>query len=335
MRPEELAEGLRAGDRRALAKAITLVESQLAQDRLVARRLMKQLGQTKPGLRLGVTGAPGVGKSTFIDKLGAASIRAGWRPAVLAFDPTGRAGGSILGDKTRMQELSQSEHAFVRPSPNKGASGGIGYATLATLSLCEAAGYDPVIIETVGVGQSELAVSEVADLLLVLLEPAAGDELQGIKKGLLEYADLVLINKADGPRRESAAGTASDYERALSLLSKDSEARVRTVSSIEGDGPGEVWELLRQRFTKLSESRRLTDIRAGKLKAAFRRCFTIELERSVLSQPRVLERRQQLEEQVMKLEIPIDDAIEELLRVTAEARAIDRAPASSPGSGSL
>jgi len=222
---KSLAERVIAGDRRALARAITLVESTRADDRAKAEALIEALlPETGKALRIGISGAPGVGKSTFIEAFGLYLIAHGKRPAVLAVDPSSRlSGGSILGDKTRMAELAKHKEAFIRPSPSGFGSDGLGFGGIArrsreALLVCEAAGFDPILVETVGVGQSETAVAEMIDMFLLLLLPAAGDDLQGIKRGIMELADLVIVNKSDGALETAAMRTASDYAHALRLM---------------------------------------------------------------------------------------------------------------------
>ena len=215
-----LAAGVRAGERRALARAITLVESTRGADRDAAERLLAALLPHAGGAtRLGISGAPGVGKSTFIEAFGLHLIGAGRRVAVLAVDPSSPvSGGSILGDKTRMEELARSAAAFIRPSPSGGTLGGVARRTREAGLVCEAAGFDVVIVETVGVGQSETAVADMVDLFLLLLSPAGGDELQGIKKGIVELADVLVVNKADGELAPAAGRTAAEYRGAIHLL---------------------------------------------------------------------------------------------------------------------
>jgi len=243
---EKLGAALRAGDRRALARAITLVESSRADHREKAEALAARLLPAAGGsLRLGISGAPGVGKSTFIEALGLLLIGAGHRVAVLAVDPSSkRSGGSILGDKTRMGELVKHEAAFVRPSPTGGTLGGVARRTREAMLLCEAAGFDVVLVETVGVGQSEVAVAGMVDCFMLLIAPAAGDELQGIKRGIMELADLVVVNKADGDLKAVAGTTASDYANALRLVRPRTpvwEPRVVLCSALEGTGIADVW----------------------------------------------------------------------------------------------
>lgn len=241
-------EALRSGNRRSLAKAITLAESSRAEDRERAQDILEQcLPYTGNSIRIGITGIPGVGKSTFIEAFGLHLLSLGKRVAVLAVDPSSPiAGGSILGDKTRMEELSRQEHAFIRPSPASGALGGVAHKTRETMLLCEAAGYDVILVETVGVGQSEYQVAGMVDFFMVLMLPNAGDELQGIKKGIIELADALVINKADGESVKLAEQTRRHYTTALGLLRHAAywEPRVTTCSSVEGSGIGDVWDMV-------------------------------------------------------------------------------------------
>ena len=241
-----LAEGLLAGRRSDLGRAITLVESQRGDDQAQARALLERLlPHAGASVRVGITGVPGVGKSTFIETLGRQLTAAGQRVAVLAVDPSStRSGGSILGDKTRMQELARDPGAFVRPSPSRGSLGGVARRTREVILLCEAAGYEIVLVETVGVGQSETLVAGMVDFFLVLMLAGAGDELQGIKRGILELADMVAINKADGDNLEAARRARVDYARALHLMPRKSEhwtVPVKTCSARTGAGVAELW----------------------------------------------------------------------------------------------
>ena len=233
---DDYAQGVLGGDRAMLARAITLIESSRAADQAEARLLLqKLLPATGTAIRLGVTGVPGVGKSTTIDQLGINLIAAGRKVAVLAVDPTSRrTGGSILGDKTRMERLSQSPNAFIRPSPTSGTLGGVTRRTRETMALVEAAGFDVVIVETVGVGQSETAVCDMTDFFLALMLPGAGDELQGIKKGLVELADMIAVNKADGDNIGRATKAAAEYQGALNILTPVSPNWAPPVITISG-----------------------------------------------------------------------------------------------------
>ncbi len=257
MTPETLASDIRAGSRPALAKAITMAESTLAKDRSLAADTLRLLPQQASTIRLGISGPPGVGKSTFIDVLGMHLVGRGHRVAVLAVDPTSRrTGGSILGDKTRMPNLGQAPEAFIRPSPAGQTLGGVAANTAEAVVLCEAAGFNIVIVETVGVGQSETEVANLTDLLLLLVSPGGGDDLQGIKRGVMELADLVVVNKADGDLELTARTTAVDYGNALHLMKPRHpglRAPVLLASALKGNGVEEVWEQVQDIHTWLAK----------------------------------------------------------------------------------
>ncbi len=243
-----LAKDVKAGDRRALAQAITLVESARADHRVQALALLDALGTQKQALRIGLSGTPGVGKSTFIESFGLMLTGMGHRVAVLAVDPSSaRSGGSILGDKTRMDHLARDPRAFIRPSPSQTQLGGVARRTREAVALCEAAGFDIVLIETVGVGQSETVVAQMADLFVLLLAPAGGDELQGVKRGIMEMADVILVNKADGDLKHQAMRTCADYAGALRLLRKrpqdpDGFPKAMTISALQAEGLQTAWD---------------------------------------------------------------------------------------------
>lgn len=257
----EFLDAIRKGERRALARAITLLESSRDDLAVQGQRILDQLiPETGKAIRLGITGPPGVGKSTFIEALGLELIKKGHRVAVLAVDPTSPvSGGSILGDKTRMELLSRNSAAFIRPSPSGSALGGVAQSTREAMLLCEAAGYDVVIVETVGIGQSQVAVAGMVDFFLLILMPGGGDELQGIKKGVVEIADCLLVNKADGPTAEVAERTRLEYASAMQVirsLSSNWEPPVLKASALTGEGVTALWETVlahRQKFENSGE----------------------------------------------------------------------------------
>lgn len=246
---DQLLESVRAGDRVQLARAITLVESALAADQELAQELLDRiLPHTGGAIRVGISGVPGVGKSTFIEALGTRLVARGHRVAVLAVDPSSTlSGGSILGDKSRMPDLARAPEAFIRPSPSAASLGGVARRTRESMLLCEAAGFDVILVETVGVGQSETAVADMVDFFLVLMLPGAGDELQGIKKGILELADLVAVNKADGEQLALARTAVRDYSATLRYARPRSACwtpRAVGVSARTGEGIDELWEIV-------------------------------------------------------------------------------------------
>ncbi len=255
----DLASAIRAGDRRSLARAITLVESTRPDHREEAVALLDELLPTTGGsVRVGISGAPGAGKSTFIEALGLHLLERGHRLAVLAVDPSSqRSGGSILGDKTRMERLSRQSEVFIRPSPSGGTLGGVARRTREALLLCEAAGHDVVLVETVGVGQSEVAVAGMVDVFVLLLSPGAGDDLQGVKRGIVELADIVVVNKADGDLAAAAERTAADYANALHFLRSRTEGwevRVERASALLGEGIDRVWSAIEAHSAMLAAS---------------------------------------------------------------------------------
>lgn len=271
-RIETLADAILAGERAALARAITLTESRRADHREQARALIQRLlPQTGRAIRVGITGVPGVGKSTAIDALGSQLTEKGHKVAVLAVDPSStRTGGSILGDKTRMARLSVDPNAYIRPSPSSGTLGGVAAKTRETMLLCEAAGFDVILVETVGVGQSETAVADLTDFFLVLMLPNAGDELQGIKKGIIELADMIAVNKADGAGATAARAAAAQYKAALHILAPASplwSTPVVTISGLTGEGLDALWSKIEDHHHRfeakglITERRRRQDVK--------------------------------------------------------------------------
>ncbi|QMU58042.1 MAG: methylmalonyl Co-A mutase-associated GTPase MeaB [Boseongicola sp.] len=284
---ETLAKFLRSGDRRALARAITLVESGREDHRARADRLLESvIDSDRQALRIGLSGTPGVGKSTFIESFGCMLTTQGMRVAVLAVDPSStRSGGSILGDKTRMERLSREPLAYIRPSPSQTHLGGVARRTRDAVALCEAAGFDIILIETVGVGQSETIVADMSDLFVLLLAPAGGDELQGVKRGIMEIADLVVVNKADGDLKSTATRTAADYAGALRLMRKrDGDApgfpKAMMVSATEETGLAEVWE----QITELADFWHKTGFWSDRRSDQARRWFADEVRKGLLRQ---------------------------------------------------
>ena len=245
----DYVDGVLNCDRSLLAQAITLIESLNEDHRATADAVLNELLiQNQDSIRIGITGVPGVGKSTFIESFGKQLTSLDHKVAVLAVDPTSsRTGGSILGDKTRMQELSRDKNAFIRPSPTSGTLGGVTRVTRETIVLCEAAGFDVILVETVGVGQSEIMVSQMVDFFLALMLPGAGDELQGIKKGILEIADMIAVNKADGEMKNAANRAVMEYQHALDILNPKSanwKPRSLSCSAFTGDGLAAIWETI-------------------------------------------------------------------------------------------
>ena len=262
-----LIEGIRAGDRRSLARAITLSESTRQDHRSLADEVLETLlPETGRSRRIGISGPPGVGKSTFIEAFGLHVIDQGHRLAVLAIDPSSRrTGGSILGDKTRMADLSHRHEAFIRPSPGSGHLGGVARRTREAMLLCEAAGFDVVVVETIGVGQSEVAVADMVDLFALLVSPGGGDELQGIKRGIMELADLVIVNKADGDLAAAAGRTRADYAAAVHLLRPKWQAwatEVMACSALTSAGVDEVWEAVGRFGDRVTSSGELPSARS-------------------------------------------------------------------------
>jgi len=305
-----MAEAVRAGDRRALARAITLVESARTDHREQALELLTALGSDRQALRIGLSGTPGVGKSTFIEAFGLMLTAEGLRVAVLAVDPSSaRSGGSILGDKTRMERLSRDPAAFIRPSPSQAQLGGVARRTREAVALCEAAGFDIVLIETVGVGQSETMVAEMSDIFLLLLAPAGGDELQGVKRGIMEIADIIVVNKADGDLKSQATRTCADYAGALRLLRKRSQdpegfPKALTVSAVEGEGLERVWDEISALALWRRESGVLASRRAEQGRHWFHEEVRSQLLAKLAADPALAGRLAQLEAEVSAGQLP-------------------------------
>ena len=313
-----LEQALRAGERRALARAITLLESTRADHAAQGQALLQRLVPSAGGaVRLGITGPPGVGKSSFIEALGLHLVKAGRRIAVLAVDPSSpRTGGSILGDKTRMERLARRPEAFIRPSPSGGSLGGVAHHTREAVLLCEAAGHDVVLVETVGIGQSEIAVAGMVDFFLILLQPGSGDELQGIKRGAVELADGLVVNKADGEWREAAERIRGQYAQALQLLRPVTSGwrpRVLCASARTGEGIGAVWSMVEEQRAALEASGEAQARRRAQARAWMWSLVEEGLEREFRGHPAVASRAEALEAQVEALETTPGRAAQALL----------------------
>ena len=318
----ELAAQVAAGQRRALARAITLVESARSDHRAQAGALLEKLPKDRQAIRIGLSGTPGVGKSTFIESFGMMLAEQGLRVAVLAVDPSStRSGGSILGDKTRMDNLARHPNAFIRPSPSQTHLGGVARRSREAVTLCEAAGFDVILIETVGVGQSETVVSEISDAFLLLLAPAGGDELQGVKRGIMEIADMIVVNKADGDLKSAATRTCADYAGALRLLRKrpqDPEGfpKATMVSALEHNGLDTVWSDIQA----LAEWRKSHGFWAAARQQQARYWFVEEVRNGLLSQlddPEVRESMEALAQSVASGETTPTAASQVFLRKLA------------------
>lgn len=314
----QIAEAVLAGQRRALARAITLIESTRRDHRRQAEALLARLlPKSGASIRIGITGVPGVGKSTFIEAFGLHAIALGHRVAVLAVDPSSpRSGGSILGDKTRMELLSRDERAFIRPSPSGGTLGGVARRTREAMLACEAAGFDVIIVETVGVGQSETAVADMVDMFLLLLVPGGGDELQGIKKGIVELADAVVVNKADGDLAPAAERAARHYGNALHLLRPASQhwrPPVLRCSALTGAGIGEVWATVERYRRVMGEAGEVAARRAAQASAWMWAEVAETLMAELRAHPHVHQRLPGLEEGVRRGEITPTVAAQTLL----------------------
>ena len=315
---DTLADGVRAGDRTTLARAITLIESSKDAHAALAQELLQRLlPHTGRAHRIGITGVPGVGKSTAIDQLGMNLVAQGHRIAVLAIDPTStRSGGSILGDKTRMARLAQSRAAFIRPSPTSGTLGGVARKTRETMLLLEAAGFDVVIVETVGVGQSELSVAGMVDFFLVLLLAGGGDDLQGIKRGIIEMADMIAITKADGDNRAPALKAAAVYQSALSILTPTSAAwlpPVLTISAKENFGLDALWAKIGEHKARMAASGAFQARRGEQAVAWLRDLLQERMLAALRANQRAATRLAELEEEVRAERVTPALAVTELM----------------------
>ncbi len=315
---DELFAGVRVGNTSVLARALTLVESTNTEHQIQAEELLTQLMPfTGEAIRVGITGTPGSGKSTFIESLGLQLVRDGHRVAVLAIDPSsGITGGSILGDKTRMPNLAAEPNAFIRPTASSGTLGGAARRTRESMLVCEAAGYNVILIETVGVGQSESYVSYMTDCLVALVSPAAGDELQGIKRGLLEVVDFLVVNKADGEMRTPCEVAARQYRNALETITgshSPQESKVYTASALENEGISEIWQAVEQRFARMKSDGSLTSRRQIQNRHWLWAIVEERLRQSIYANPAVTAIRPQLEQEVQLGTISVEAAARKIL----------------------
>jgi LAO/AO transport system kinase len=318
MEVASIRDSIRAGDRRALARTITLLESTRGDQADTGQAILESLlPHAGTAIRVGITGPPGVGKSTFIESLGLMLIDAGHRVAVLAIDPSSPVtGGSILGDKTRMERLAQREEAYIRPSPSSGSLGGVAQRTRECMLVCEAAGYDVVLVETVGIGQSEVTVAGMVDFFLVLVQPGSGDDLQGIKKGVLELADGLVVNKADGELASAAERARVSHTDALTLLrplSPHWSPKVLAASALTGDGIAEVWQMVEAQHAALTASGEHTQRRHDQARAWMWSLVEEGLKRAFREHPNVERLLPELEQAVGDLKAAPAKAARRLL----------------------
>lgn len=317
---QQLATGIRQGSRAALAKGITIIESNAEHDFKAAQELLKMLlPDSGASVRIGITGVPGAGKSTFIECFGSYLCEKGKKVAVLAVDPTSSlSGGSILGDKTRMEMLARNPRAFIRPSPSGGKLGGVHRKTRETMILCEAAGFDVILVETVGVGQSEVIVRNMVDFFMLLVLTGAGDELQGMKKGIMELADAVIINKADGDNEFLANKTKEEYKRILHFLkpaTRGWESKTLTASALYSKGIKEIWETIERFIEVTNETNAFADRRRAQMKNWLNEMIADQLHSTFFQNPEVKSRLSSLENEIYSGMKPVASAVEELFQV--------------------
>ena len=323
--PADHVAGVRAGDRRTIAKTITLLESRKAEHRELGQEVLDALMPATGGaIRVGITGPPGVGKSSFIETLGMQLVASGQSLAVLAIDPSSPvSGGSILGDKTRMERLAREPKAYIRPTPSGGTLGGVAHRTREAILICEAAGFDVVIVETVGVGQSEVEVRSMVDLFAVLLQPGAGDELQGLKKGVLELADVLVVNKADGEQRAAAERTRGEYSHALAILQPAAGGWTPTVlcaSARTGEGVDEFWRTVLAHREAVQKSGELERRRRSQARAWLWRLVDEGLEAAFRADPKLAARLPELEAEVEAHAVSAPRAARSLLDIFTRRR---------------
>ncbi|MBO6522600.1 MAG: methylmalonyl Co-A mutase-associated GTPase MeaB [Balneolaceae bacterium] len=316
MTVEELARGIKKGKRRHLAKAITLTESSRSEDQEEALRLLELLNGNYNTIRVGISGVPGVGKSTFIEALGNLLVDQGHKVAVLAVDPSSpSSGGSILGDKTRMETLANNEGAFIRPSPTAGTLGGVAKRTRESMLLCEAAGYDVILIETVGVGQSEFEVASMVDCFLVMMLPGAGDSLQGIKRGILEITDILVVNKADGDQERLAYKARDEYEQTFHLLQPKYEGigvEFLAISALEQKGINKVWDAVEEFVSSLKKKGFFDKIREDQNLNWFKRLAEDKFLKILWDTPENKVKAKELRERIINKEISPSAAAEKM-----------------------
>ncbi|SDI67603.1 methylmalonyl Co-A mutase-associated GTPase MeaB [Alteribacillus bidgolensis] len=317
---EEYVNGVLNRDRAVIARAITLVESNSPKHFETAQQVLKQLmPYTGKAVRVGITGVPGAGKSTLIEKFGSMLCEAGHHLAVLAVDPSSSVSrGSILGDKTRMETLSKHPNAYVRPSPSGGTLGGVARKSRETMLICEAAGYDVIFVETVGVGQSEITVRSMVDFFLVLMLTGGGDELQGMKKGIMEIADAIFINKADGKNKQAALNAKAEYNRLLHYLQPATpgwETKAYTVSALTGEGVPHIWEIIKGYEEKMKESGFFQERRASQLSEWMDRLIEDELKMSFYQTEKVKSHLPSFKQKVTAGELPLAQAVKQLMEI--------------------